>query len=174
MGYLKQNDKNWFEVHAKKGFWITTMCIILFNVSISFLGTLLKSQVLQNNASILIERYSPIMVLDAIFLFYIFKNLNIRSSKLINTVAKTTLGIYLFHENPVLGKILWDDILKINKVYYSPFFILYFLVSILSLFIIGILIDILRIKLLEEPIFRIKFHSIGIYFKKIDSWVNQN
>jgi Uncharacterized protein conserved in bacteria len=172
MGYLKQNPQNWFELHAKIGFLITTVCTILFNIIISFFGTLLNLGILQNYASQFIGRYSPIMVLNAIFLFYIFQHMKIKSSKLINTIASTTLGIYLFHENPMFRTILWDGILKINRVYYLPMFIVYFFMSVISLFGIGALIDILRIKLLEEPMFNRKFNYIEIYIRKIDSWMN--
>jgi surface polysaccharide O-acyltransferase-like enzyme len=175
MGYLKRNPQNWFEVYAKKGFWITCIAVVLFNTSVSFLGTLLNLEKLSNYViSQVIGLYSPAMVLAAIFLFYIFKNISITSSKLVNALAKTTLGIYLFHENPILRKILWDDILNIDTVYYSPIFILYFFISTLILLVIGALIDMLRIVLLEKPFFSIIYNFTEIHFKKVDSWINED
>lgn len=174
MGYLKQNPKNWFEVHARKGFFITSIGVILFTSMMSFLGTVLNLGIIKEYAFQFSTRYSPVMVLDAIFLFYIFKNINIKSSKLINAIANTTLGIYLFHENPYLGTVLWDGILNIDTVYYSPIFIVHLLVSTLSLFLIGVLIDILRIKLFEKPLFNAKVNFIERCFSKIDSWINEN
>lgn len=174
MGYLKRNPRNWFEVHAEKGFFITIACTVLFNIIMNFLGEVLSLDILQQYASELIWRYSPVMVLGAIFLFYIFKDSNVKNSKLINIISKTTLGIYLFHENPYLGSILWDGILRANRVYYSHIFILYLLVSILGLFTIGFLIDILRIKLFEEPLVNIKVNLIEFYFSKMDSFINED
>ncbi|HWT75418.1 MAG TPA: acyltransferase [Mobilitalea sp.] len=174
MGYLKNNPGNWFEKHAKSGFIWTSLAIIFFAVITSVLGTKLDSDTVQNYTDMFIKRFSPAMILDAIFLFYIFKNLKIKSSKFINNVAKTTLGIYLFHENPVLGKVLWDKILKIKTVYHSPMFLVYMFISVVALFVIGAIIDYLRIKLIEEPLFNRKIKCLDFCYSKIDAWMNND
>jgi hypothetical protein len=174
LGYLKKNPGNWFEIHAKKGFILTTLGIIAFTAAMSLTATKFDSHFFHTYAPVLNKRYSPAMVLDAIFLFYIFKNTDIKNSKLINNIAKTTLGIYLFHENPVLGNILWDEILKVKVVYVSPLFIVYMFASVILLFGIGALIDLIRIKLIEEPLFRLKINCIETGYVKVDSWVNND
>lgn len=172
MGYLKHNPGNWFEQHAKIGFLITTVTIVTYQILVSFLGTEYNLHILIKHANKLATRYSPFMVLDAIFLFYIFKNLKIKNSKFINTLASTTLGIYLIHENPLLRKLLWDKFLKVKVVYYYPTYILYFFFSVFSIFVIAAVIDLLRIYLFEKPLFNLKINWLRIQFRKIDSFVN--
>lgn len=87
MGYLKLHPGNWFEVHAKPGFVLTSCSIILYNILLSFLGTYLHSDTLKQHAFQFATRYSPAMILDAVFLFYIFKNIRLPYSKLINTYS---------------------------------------------------------------------------------------
>ncbi len=171
MGYLKRTPQNWFEKHAKKGFILAVFAEICYHILMSLIGTVTKSTFFIYFSSKFIGRYSPIMVLAAIFLFYIFKNIDIRQSKLINTIASTTLGIYLFHENPVLLDVLWDKILNISVVYYSHLFICYFLASVVILFVIGMIVDLVRQKVLEKPIFSIKL--INNLLSHIDKWIMQ-
>lgn len=172
MGYLKKHPGNWFETHARTGFPVTSGCIILYHIALSSLGTIFDLEILKKNAHQLATRYSPVMVLDAVFLFYLFKNLNMKHSKIINTLAGTTLGIYLFHENPLLKKILWDEILNIEEVYYSKLYIVYFLLSVIVLYVIGACIDMIRIRVFEKSLSRIKVNWIEALFYKFDSWIN--
>lgn len=75
----------------------------------------------------------------SILLFLIFKNINF-SSKIINTIASTTFGVYLIHENEFIRAWLWDNI-KTLYIQTSPYFILYGIMIIISVFIICMLIE---------------------------------
>lgn len=172
MGYLKKNPRNWFEIHATMGFLITSMGIVLVTIGISLIGTIFNLEIVRNNTVFLTERYSPAMVLDAIFLFYIFKNLRIKSSNIINTVSKTTLGIYLLHECQTLENILWDNILDIKTVYYDNLFVFYFVFSVLVLFVAGMLVDLIRIQIFEKPVFNIKNKYRDLLLQKFDRLIN--
>jgi Uncharacterized protein conserved in bacteria len=172
MGYLKQTPGNWFEVHAGKGFLFTTLFIIFYGIACSAAGTFLHLETLQEHAFRFATRYSPLMVLDAVFLFYLFQKLNIGVSKIINTLASATLGIYLFHEYPYARSLLWDGILRVKEVYHTKAFILYLLLSVISLYILGTIIDLLRKHLLEKPLFRLKFDTGEKLCSKLDAWIN--
>ena len=69
------------------------------------------------------------------------------SNSFINRVAGCTFGIYLFHDNPFIRKILWTDwmpnYLHINSVYLIPRIIL----SILVIFIYCTVIELIRQKI---------------------------
>lgn len=172
MGYLKRCPENWFELHAIKGFILTTVSIIAYQLLASFLGSYYDINLLIKHANLFSTRFSPLMVLDAVFLFYLFKNIKIKNSKLINTLAQTALGIYLIHENPLAKKLLWDKILRIKDVYYYDTYIIYFVLSVIILFVIAAVIELIRINLIEKPIFSIKIVFIEHVFQKIDAFMN--
>lgn len=174
MGYLKHNPKNWFERNAKMGFCITSICIFLFDVAMSYVGTITDIGPIKTNAFMFAERFSPLMTLDAIFLFYIFNNLKIKMNPVINTIAGTTLGIYLIHEHPLLREVLWDGILQVGVIYHSPAYILYLLASVAVLFVSGVVIDLVRIRFIEKPLFNIKIKCFEKVISRIDSWMNVN
>lgn len=50
-------------------------------------------------------------------LFFGFKNLKVRNSKIINLLASATLGVYCFHQVPLWYDYLWSEIL--NAPYYK-------------------------------------------------------
>lgn len=80
---------------------------------------------------------SPIIIVNALLLFMIFMNIRICSEK-INYLAKSSLAIYLIHENRpyVIGAIGSSSIYLINNI--SNSFILFLILITLSLFIIAL------------------------------------
>lgn len=62
-----------------------------------------------------IAKNSSIITLAlAVLLFLFFREIHIKPNKLINTVAGSVLGIYLFHENVFLINFIWKDFLYFN------------------------------------------------------------
>lgn len=102
-------------------------------------------------------------VITAISAFMYFKNLNLRYNKIINIIASTTFGVLLIHANSdTMRKWLWKDTLNNVGAYNSNF--LYFVyhahISVIFVFIVGVLIDIVRIQFIEKPFF-------GLYKKRL-------
>ena len=60
---------------------------------------------------------STTMFLAAICVYFIFKNMNIKYSKILFIIGGSTLGIYLIHENDHFHYILFDNILRRGQVY---------------------------------------------------------
>lgn len=113
---------------------------------------------------------SPIVLIQSISIFLIFKNIDIKSSKFINSIGKSTLAVYLIHEHPIIYPIIWKDIFK-SEVYYNSstmLFLLNILLSVGIVFIVSIVIDKIRIVLIEKKIFKIYDNKIRKYrFKKV-------
>ena len=96
-------------------------------------------------------------VLVAISSFLWFKNMNVSYSKLINTIGASTFGVLLIHANSyAMIQWLWKDTVDCVGHYYLPPFqlVLYILSSVVIIFIVCTIIDIIRIKLVEKPFFR--------------------
>lgn len=89
---------NFFERHAAKGFIGCTLLIIICSCwlgKVPYTGFL---QIFLCNTG----RHSILMLTDALFFFYLFRNLKMKHSPAVNFMAGTVFGIYLFHENKTL------------------------------------------------------------------------
>lgn len=84
-----------------------------------------------------------LMFILSISIFYFFINLKIKNNKIINTVASTTLGIYLLHDGH-LTNYLWHHLFHTNTLIYSNYYIFYILSATITIFIIGVLLDLIR------------------------------
>ena len=94
-------------------------------------------------------------VFTAVAAFCFFKNQKIKNSKFINTVAASTFGVLLIHANSdSMRQWLWKDTLNNVGMYDSGMLYIHAFASVIGIFIICTIIDILRRKLLEEPFFR--------------------
>lgn len=118
-------------------------CVLLFVMSWSFYALL---QYYKIPFSFLIGKLNVVLCCITAFMF--FKQLNIHSN-MINLVAKTTLGIYMIHDNDVLRSFIWNDVFKMTIQFSFEYYWLTSICTILSVFFIGMLLDFLRLKLLE-------------------------
>ena len=95
-------------------------------------------------------------VLVGVFLFTTFRNLNIAYSGVINLVAKTTFGILMIHANSDAWRtFMWRDLLHVDTSASLPALplIIRSIVIVGGIFICCSLIDMVRIFLIERPVF---------------------
>ena len=111
-----------------------------------------------------------------ISLFWIFKNINIGHSRLINLLAGSSFGIYLLHENMYMGAsdgaFLWTKIFHLNDFLVAPSLMLRLLISGIVVYFISFAIDVLRRFTVERLVF--KRRAIQIYCNEIDSKISVN
>lgn len=94
-------------------------------------------------------------VITAVCAFLFFKNLKIKYSRVINTIAASAFGVLLIHANSnTMRKWLWRDTLENTSYFESEYLIPHAIISVLVVYILCTLIDIIRINLLEKPFFR--------------------
>lgn len=87
-------------------------------------------------------------------LFMFFNNLEIKNNKVINTIASTTFGVLLIHANSdTMRQWLWKDTLNNVGAYYTNYTYLHATLSVLIVFIVCSLIDLIRIKYIETSFF---------------------
>jgi len=94
-------------------------------------------------------------LLCSLGLFLFFKNLNIKGSRIINTVASATFGVYLLHEHGLrMRRLLWLEIFDCRPFLDRPAVLLgHVLLAILAVFAVGVVIDLMRQYALERPLF---------------------
>ena len=85
----------------------------------------------------------------------LFKNLNLKYNKHINVIAGTTFGVLQIHANSdAMRTWLWVDVLKNVNMYSSRWLIIHAFASVLGIFVVCSLIDLLRKRFIEYPLFR--------------------
>lgn len=92
-----------------------------------------------------------------VFSFLLFKNLNMRNSKIINKIAATTFGVLLIHANSdAMRTFLWKDLLHVKDMYFLTLgeLMMHALVCMFGVFIVCSLIDMIRIRYIEKPILK--------------------
>lgn len=112
-------------------------------------------------------------VITGISLFMLFKNINLKYSSFINTIAASTFGVLLIHANSdTMRKWLWRDTFNNMGVYYTNYMVIHAIGSVLLIYIICTLIDFLRIYFLESKIFKLwdnKWETTLSCFKRLES-----
>lgn len=94
-------------------------------------------------------------LLTAVFSFMWFKNINIPQNKYINMIGGSTFGVLLIHANSdTMREWLWQDLLDNVGHYSDEYFGLRAIISIIFIFFVCIIIDRIRIILIERPLFR--------------------
>ncbi len=90
----------------------------------------------------------------SVSMFLFFKNIKIKPNKLINTVASTTFGILLIHgHSDVMRTVIWKDLFRNIEFYNSNNLWLHSILTIATLYTVCSLIDLVRIRILERPLF---------------------
>ena len=85
--------------------------------------------------------------------FMWFKSMNIRTSKLINTIAASAFGVLLIHANSnTMRQWLWIDTVDCVGHFDGPYYWLYAIGCVLAIYAVCTLIDYIRICTIETPL----------------------
>ncbi|MBQ3403318.1 MAG: hypothetical protein IJG65_08140 [Synergistaceae bacterium] len=104
----------------------------------------LRYAVFAENATYFCGMMMPLTFLSALCFFLGFKDLGIPHSKIINTIAGASLGVYMLHENIFSQRFMWSRVFFTASFQESPYFIPYSLGVILAILIVCTLIELLR------------------------------
>ncbi len=154
--YIRLYEKPVFNKCALWG-WVT-LALFLLSVGSIVLRTWLvwvKGAKIYGAYFLLADSNKILAVLLGVSSFLFFKNLRMKNSKIINTIAASTFGVLLIHANSnAMRKWLWQDLLDNVGMYQSKYMVLHAIGSVLAIFIICVIIDHMRIQLLEKPLFK--------------------
>ena len=94
-------------------------------------------------------------VIVSVCAFMFFKTMPLKYNKWINAIGASTFGVLLIHANSdTMRQWLWKDTLN-NVGQYNDNIFIHSIVSVLSIFFICTIIDLLRIRLIEKPLFKV-------------------
>lgn len=133
----------------KKVLLISVILLILSSIILNVIGKLANIKSFLTNSTYFAEINSIFVLIISVTSFILFIGKKEYSNKYINEIAKYMLGVYLIHDNFLVRPYIWHNIFKNYEFVSSNFLILHAILSINILFILNILIDFLRMKLLE-------------------------
>ena len=95
-------------------------------------------------------------VVTAVCTFMWFKNLRIKQSRVINTIAASTFGVLCIHANSdMMRQWLWVDITNMQDVFRGGYFAGNAILVVLIVFVVCVLLDYIRIQCIEKPVFKL-------------------
>lgn len=114
---------------------------------------------------------SIFMLICSISALMFVKNIKIGKVVSINFIAQAMFGVYIIHEAPVLRGYIWNNILHAANITHNNYYILYAMKIILALFISCTIIELIRIYMIEKPLFKSK--RFDKQFERIDNFMNR-
>ncbi len=149
------------KIFANKKFWICSMLCSLFVsvcsiVVMTKIYTYVDKELVRTSFYFISDSNKALAFTTSVCAFMVFKNLNIRYNKFINTVAASVFGVLLIHANSdTMRQWLWRSLLDNTGAYSQrlPMVILHAAGSVIAVFSVCIAIDYLRIRFVEKPFF---------------------
>ncbi|MBQ8826285.1 MAG: acyltransferase [Oscillospiraceae bacterium] len=144
---------------------IITLTISILSI---FLMTIYSSVSNEYMAYFFVSDSNKIFAVSTAFsIFMLFINLNIKYCKFINLVGRSTFGVLLIHaSSDTMRTWLWNDLLNNTSMINSDMLIIHAVTSVIMVFSICIIIDVIRIELIEKPILNKIDNKIDISFNK--------
>ena len=136
--------------HTKINFVISICLMISFALWNCFVYKFLYHlQFIRNNSEKVLSFFGGGMprilsTLNAVLIFSTFKNIKILHSRFINTVASTTFGVYLLHENLLINKTIWHVVFRLDDWTSSPYLLPYMFFCATVVFAVCTIIELIR------------------------------
>ena len=148
---------------------ILTFSLILSWLSMFLCAILTVNNILWTPFYFVQDANSLLPLVNGLSAFLYFKNKNIPYNRTLNRFAASSFGVLLIHANSkIMHKWLWVDSFKVYDAYNSSFVYLHAVGSILLVFILCALIDMLRIQYIEKPFFALWDAKWAMFRKKYD------
>lgn len=134
LGYwIKRTD---FKIKKYKSFLIAAVSIAVA-AGISFCWLFIMG----DRNRIIMDYNSPFIVVASCAVFSFFVALNNNGKGFFSKIAPNIFTVYLVNDNPFMRQIVYKDILHCANFYYSPWFVVHYLGSVVLFFIVSLLVD---------------------------------
>lgn len=137
-------------IQHKKWGWLTLCSVIISVVSVLILVLSGRNDVYY----FVSDSNAVLAIIVSVCVFMFFKTSPIKYHKWINAFGTSTFGVLLIHANSdTMRQWLWEDTFD-NVGHYSENIYLHSIVCVLGVFFICSIIDQIRLKFIEEPLFK--------------------
>ena len=150
-----------YKCHLKRlfiGFAIYLVSILIFNL----VGNMLNNKFLLKYSVYLANPKSLLLLFISVELLMMFLSMKKWSNKFINVIATATLGVYLIHDNNFVRPYLWKHLLNNQSMYHSEYLIIHAICSIILVYVICTIIDLLR-QMTIEKLYEAFWDRYGIF-----------
>ncbi len=146
-GYIKKYHPE--DRITKSGLLITITGFWALSYSTYPIGHFLNIELFNNMVLDMNNIFSLVL---GVSLFLLFLKISINTNRLINYIAGSTFGVYLFHENFILREWIWGVAVNRGAYYNSHFFLVHCFLTVAALFITGVCFDIIISYLIKPAI----------------------
>lgn len=153
--YIRLYGESIYKGNSNRFWGILTCTAFCFALVMSILLVRLT-----NNAhmwSLLMSDCQGIMaIIVSICSFLWFKNLKIKQSRIINTIAASCFGVLLIHTNSgTMRQWLWQDVVNVQNLFRGGQFAIKITLIILTIYVVCTIVDFIRIQCIEKPVFKL-------------------
>lgn len=165
-GYIREYQVSFCAGRNHWLFWLG-MGWYVTGVAVIYLGKVHAEQLTTYgvNTDYLYFGTSVWTVVLSVLIFLFFKQIKMKDNRLIDEVAKTTIGIYLIHDNVYIRQYAWHNIFKTDLFYTSPYLILHVVACVVFIFVVCALIEWIRSHCMVGMVNRI---ADSRWVKKVD------
>lgn len=154
--YIRLYPKEWFS-NVKVTGSIAGVSLLLSWISIIVLA--MFSRMVDKGIGIcyffVADSNKVLALMTGVSAFLFFKNLRIGYSRGINTIAAATFGVLCIHANSdTMRRWLWADVCNNVDAYQEGNIIIHAIVSVIVVYAVCTIIDMIRIWLIEQPLIR--------------------
>lgn len=145
----------YIRIYPKKWMNNNLICgvMLLVSVGLSAASVVVCAKTGHSAHAFVTDSNTFLAVAVGVFAFLFFKNLRIPYSRVINTIAASTFGVFCIHaHSETMRQWLWKDTLDNVGHYGDKLMPLYAVGCVLGIFAVCVIIDILRINLIEKPL----------------------
>lgn len=154
-GYIRLYPKA-FEYSSGKWFVCTSVLVAISWLSIIVVDYVGVRFGFENYYHMVNDCHKLFAVLIAVSAFMAFKNMKRPYNKYINMVASATFGVLLIHANSdIMRQFLWKDVLDVAGHYTSDTLWVHAILSVVGVYVICVVMDLVRIRFVEEPLFKV-------------------
>ena len=145
------------KIFDKTNLWlILSLVSIALSIASIFVCSWLYTKGYLHPYSFVVDCNTFLALTNGITTFLLFKNIKMKQSKFINTVAATMFGVLCIHANSdTMRRFLWGDLFNNAGAYTSNYLPLHAILTVLIVFVACILIDLFRIYAIEKPFFKL-------------------
>lgn len=120
-------------------------------------GTIHPEYMFWEKLSVLIgDEGTLVNIIGGMALFFVFKNIKIKYNRVLNMFAGTTLAVIMIHDGHYFRSVTWS-IFKTTEWWYSQYYLLFMVMVAVSIYFACAVIDILRKRFIEKPLFECSF-----------------
>ena len=150
------------EGKASRYFAVGAGFLILCGLSttvLNFLGCRFGIEPFLLHSTVASRDSSFFLLVSATATFLGFSKLPSKHNRAVNLIAGTVFGVYLIHDHVLVRNFLWNDVFRCPEMVGSPYLLLHFAAAVISVFVVGVIIDLIRKNTFER-----------LYLKILDRW----